>query len=85
MKPKTTKQVFDFFPGMWKMVRRVTVEIPEQNAIANGYRSHLFKKVVKKIYRIALPSAYKTPYLPDAETVKDIKRSFHKQCGQSTE
>ena len=37
MQPKTPKQAFDFFPGIWKIDRRVTGKIPVQNAIANGY------------------------------------------------
>ncbi|MCT4697093.1 MAG: DUF6314 family protein [Candidatus Cardinium sp.] len=37
MQPKTAKQVFDFFPGIWKIARHVTAKMPEQNATAHGY------------------------------------------------
>ncbi|WP_114910110.1 DUF6314 family protein [Cardinium endosymbiont of Sogatella furcifera] len=37
MQPKTAKQVFDFFPGIWKIARHVTAKISKQNAIAYGY------------------------------------------------
>lgn len=37
MQPNSAKQIFDFFPGVWKIARWVTAEIPAQNAIAHGY------------------------------------------------
>ncbi|TSJ80796.1 MAG: DUF6314 family protein [Candidatus Cardinium sp.] len=37
MQPKTLKEAFDFFPGVWKIARRITAKIPQQNAIAHGY------------------------------------------------